>query len=216
MDKVDQLIKRAYDLYCEKKDEDIDIQALETLNRLHDAIDNWDESNDDLRRILFYKNFLVGPDMNAIAARGAAAAIQDEFITVMKKRSSATKISELFKIRKEGPLKDGKVNRIAEIQLIPHIVDYPTLKGNRPLLYIHRFVLSVFIEIMTTIANDGQLRDTASLLGIKPKGIPFEKLQVQIRTIVDESLARQNLGHELTKFTRATIAYHIVEANELL
>ena len=87
------------------------------------------------------------------------------------------------------------------------------VSGNRPSTLCSKILLSIFIEIMTTIANEKDLKDTAILLGIKPEGVPFEKLQVQVRSAVEDSLIRQEIGGELTKFSRATIAYFIIEAN---
>ncbi|PLT31981.1 hypothetical protein [Bacillus sp. V5-8f] len=152
--------------------------------------------------------------MDAVAAKCAAAAKQNNFINIMRKRSTATKISELFKIRKEGPLHEGMAGRIADVKLINHVVNHPALEGNRPKIYINRFLLSIFIEIMTTIANESLLRRTALLLRRNPEGVRFEKLQVQIWLIVEGSLNRQKTGNELTKITHASIAYHILEANQ--
>ena len=125
MDHNDELIKKAYQLYNEKRDLEIDETALSTLNNLHTAIDEWDGNTDDLRGILFYKDYLVGSNMDAIAARGAATAIVENFISTMKRRSTASKVSELFIIRKEGPLNEGTVRKIAEVDLINHVINYP-------------------------------------------------------------------------------------------
>jgi hypothetical protein len=41
-------------------------------------------------------------------------------------------------------------------------------------------------------------------------------LQAQVRERVEESLKRQGIGSELTKFQKAAVAYHILEANKLI
>jgi hypothetical protein len=212
---IDERIKKAYETYMEKKDQNIDSLALSTLNDLHNQIADWVGNVDKLSGINFYRKYLTGRHMDAIAARGAATATIENFESIMGKVVTVKKIAKLFMIRRDHELQSGIVNKIAEVDFITAVINHPTQEGAKPLLYTHRFLLSCFIEIMTTIADRNHLEDTAILIGIgKPKTVSFERLQVQVREIVEDSLIRQDIGNELTKFSRATIAYHIKDACE--
>jgi hypothetical protein len=206
----DILVKRAYERYIEKRNPDTDQLALKTLIDFHQKINDWNDSF-NLKTLLFSQGFLVGPHMEAISSSGSAAAKHENFKTVMKKISTLTKINELFTIRKTGPLDYSITNRIADVNIIKHVINHRSREGNRPNIYIQRFLLCIFIEIMTTIADDRQLRTTARLLGKNPNNVSFERLQVQIRLSVDDSLIRLGIGQDLNLLSKATIAYFIEE-----
>jgi hypothetical protein len=208
----DQLVKRAYERYLVRRNPDTDSLALDTLKDFHSKINDWNDQS-DLRTLLFTQDFLVGQHMEAISSSGSAAVPYEDFKKVMRKISTVTKIKELFTIRKTGPLDFSISNKILEANLINHVIDYPGWVGNRPKIYIQRFLLCIFIEIMTTIADDRQLRATARLLGMNPTNISFEKLQVQIRLSVDDSLDKLGIGQDLNLFSRAAIAYFIEEVS---
>jgi hypothetical protein len=208
---IDGIVKKAYEHYLKVRDPEIDKLALKTLSEFHDFIEKWNGSPESLRGISFFRNFLTGTPMDSIAARGMALANIENFNKVMNKVSTVKKIAKLVCIRRDNPFSEGLVNKIAEVNFIPHVINHPAVEGVRPILYTHRFLLSMFIEMMTTIADRVHLDQTARLLGKNPTGVSFERLQIQIRREVEDSLIRQNIGNELTKFSRATIAYHIKE-----
>jgi hypothetical protein len=212
MEMTDKLVKRAYELYMERKDDDRDALALDTLTGFHRKIEHWASNSADIRKLGFTQNYLVGSHMEAIASSGSTAAPHVNFKSLMKKPSTLEKIKQLFLIRKDGPVQENIISLVAEVDLINHVTEHPDREGNRPSAYIQRFLLCIFIEIMTTIANQNQLHETARLLGKNPGNISFERLQVQVRTAVDESLDRLGIGQDLNLFTRATLAYFIKEA----
>ena len=153
--------------------------------------------------------------MDAIASKGLTTATIENFTHIMTRVGTAKKIAELFCLRRDHPLAEGLVNRIAEVNFIDYVIDHRDVEGSRPILYTHRFLLSIFPEIMTTIADEKHLSDTAKLLEINPDRVSYEKLQVQVRSRVEDSLNRLRIGNELTKFSRAAIAYHIRDAYKM-
>ena len=211
MDTIDEIVLNAYNHYNKVRNVEIDERALQTLNSFHDKIDAWDGTT--LQDIAFIQRYLFGPKMEAIASSGAAPALTANFKTIMLSGNTARKVSQLFVLRKNGIMTPGIVQKISEVKIIPHVLNHERQEGRRPKIYINRFLTSIFIEIMTAIASEGQLKDTARKLGKDPEGISFEKLQVQVRERIEESLNRQGIGSELTKFQRAAVAYHILEAN---
>lgn len=210
----DELIMGAYQLYHEKRNTEIEDRALNTLNNFHEAVNKWNPDINNLGGLRFYLNYLVGNEMEAISSSGVALAKHDNLRLIMKKKSTALKVSELFSIRKNNMMNEGITGKIADVKIIYHVLNHPESVGNKPNIYIQRFLLSIFVEIMTTIADDKQLRNTAKLLGKNPKGVSFERLQVQVRSTVEDSLKRLKVGDELSKFSRAAIAYYIVEASK--
>lgn len=210
---IDERVKKAYDRYLEKKNSHINELALTTLNDFHKKIEKWTGDPDNLNRISFFRNFLYGDHMEAISSSGSTTATHANFSLVMGKIGTVMKIAELFCLRRDNPIQEGIVKNIASVDFINHVINNPAVEGAKPLIFTNRFLLSIFVEIMTSIADRDHLDKTAKLLGIgSPKSVSFEKLQVQVRNIVEESLIRQDIGNELTKFTRAAIAYHIKEA----
>jgi hypothetical protein len=210
---IDEIVRKAYDRYYLMREPHIDELALSTLNDYHNRIAAWGGNQENLKGIGFYKDYLLGKHMAAIAADGAAAIEHENFKSVLGQVGTARKFARLFSIRKNNTLHEGLVNQITEVNFINYVLDNPRIIGDKPRLYTNRILLSIFIEIMTSIANRGHLDKTAKLLGISsPSGISFERLQVQVRNIIEESLIRQDLGNELTKFSRATIAFHVKEA----
>ncbi|MHC0037623.1 hypothetical protein [Pseudoneobacillus sp. C159] len=214
MEMTDKLVQRAYHLYLEQKNDERDSLALKTINDFHRKIARWDESIPGFKRLGFFQHYLVGPHMEAIASSGSAAAKHDNFKSLMIKPSTLAKIRSLFVLRKAGPVEENMISQLAEIDLINHVTEHPNRTGNRPSAYINRFLICMFIEIMTTIADKGQLSKTARLLGKNPDNVSFERLQVQVRESVDEALDRLGIGQELNLFTRATIAYFIEAAGK--
>ena len=206
---IDARVKKAYERYNREKNPAIDSLALSTLNNFHHLIEGWQGSEENLDGIIFLKKFLTGPHIDAIAARGMAQAIIQNFEHIMTRKGTARKTAKLFCIRRDNSLGEGLASQIADVDFINYVVEHRDLEGTKPLLYTNRFLLSIFIEIMTTIADINHLNTTARLLGINPAGVSFEKLQIQIRSKVEDALKRQDIGNELTKFSRATIAYHI-------
>ncbi|WP_026575738.1 hypothetical protein [Bacillus sp. UNC438CL73TsuS30] len=211
MDKkiIDELVKKAFEKYNRESDPGIDIKALNTLNDFHSFIEKWYGNPEDVTGLEFSKDFLTGRHMDAIAAKGAAPARIEVFNDLMTRKEAKEKIAELFSLRRDHLNDKNIVNKISNVKFIEYVVNHPDREGSRPILYTNRFLLSIFIEMMTSIANQEHLKETAKLLGIAPRGVPFEKLQVQVRQIVEDSLIRQDLGNDLTKFTRAAIAFHI-------
>jgi hypothetical protein len=58
-----------------------------------------------------------------------------------------------------------------------------------------------------------RVNKTARLLGIESlNDWSFERLQVNVRQIVKDSLIRHDIGNKLTKFTRAAITCHVKDA----
>jgi hypothetical protein len=207
---IDERVKKAYIRFNEVNVPEINALALATLNDYHNKIESWGGNHEELRGIGFYKDYLLGSHMAAIAADGAAAIKHENYKLVMGKVGTVRKLARLFCIRRDNTLHGDLADQIRKVNFINYVLNSPAREGFRPRLYTNRILLSIFIEIMTSIADRGHLNTTAKLLGIEgPNGISFEKLQVQVRNIVEESLIRQDLGNELTKFTRATIAYHL-------
>jgi hypothetical protein len=210
---IDERVKKAYERFYEVHDPQIDELALKTLNDYHSKIENWTGNPEELRGIGFYRDYLVGKHMAAIAADGAAPIKYENYKLVMGKVGTARRLAKLFCIRRDHTLHPDLVDEIRKVNFINYVLNNPAREGFRPHLYTNRILVSIFIEIMTSIANRGHLNETAKLLGISsPSGISFERLQVQVRNIIEKSLFRQDLGNELTKFSRATIAFHVKDA----
>ena len=156
MNTIDEIVLNAYNHYNKVRNVKIDERALKTLNSFHDKIAAWDGTT--LRDIAFIQHYLVGPDMEAIASSGAAPASTANFKTIMRSGDTARKVSELFLLRKNEPMTPGLVQKISEVKIIPHVLNHERREGSKPKIYINRFLLSIFIEMMTAIANEGQLQ----------------------------------------------------------
>lgn len=206
----EDLILRAYEIYRRERSPEIVDTANETLARLHRQIEEWDGSEEGAS---FYRDFLLGAGMDAISAKGMAGAAVNAQDFIRKMRDASKLFTDLLRVKKEPALTPSK---IADVRFFEQVVNRQTYGSGRPKLYVNRFLLSVFIERMTTIADVGQLTKTAELLGINPKGVSVEKLQMQVRESVDDSLEILSVDEQWTPFTRAVIAFYIVEAAQEL
>ncbi|AIQ56943.1 hypothetical protein [Paenibacillus borealis] len=187
-----------------------DDEANETLQQLYKHIEDWDGATG---RLSFVGDYLVGIHMNKIIARGSATGSTEEFIRLMTMEPSVQKkIVELMLLRKTGPLDERLTNRIKDVEIEHAINSHPSLLGNAPNQYINRFICCMFMEIMTPVANNNDLKKIAKILDIRDINVSFINLQVRVRGQVESALQRLKLDQEVSKldvFRRALIAYHI-------
>jgi len=209
---VDDLVKKAVDRYLRVRNLAVDDLAQQTYDSLQDKIMNWNGKRTK-SQLGFYLDYLLGPHMDAIADSGMAvvAVNPEEFIRTMQKRVVVDKVASLLELLQKG----CTLQEIREVGLVDYVLNRCSYERGRPQQYIHRFLSTLFMDKMTTIASQGQLIETAKLLGKKTEGVSFESLQFQIRLSVDQALERLEIDQShWTSFMKATIAFHIIPAEQ--
>ncbi|WP_419886065.1 hypothetical protein [Paenibacillus sp. B-A-8] len=216
MEPYDRIVELAFQK-MKQRDQINDDEAHETLQQLYKHIEDWDGA---ARGLSFVGDYLVGAHMNKIIARGSATGSTEEFIRLMTKEPFVQKkIIKLMQLRKAGPLDERLTNRIKDVEFERAINLHPSLHGNAPDQYIHRFLCCLFMEIMTPVASQSALKKIAKILNVRDASISFVNLQVRVRGQVEDSLKRLHLDQEasnLDVFRRAVIAHHILEAHKEL
>lgn len=212
VEKQDKLVLKAYQLYKSNTKPDVEELANVTLKKLRDEIDEWDGTIDNMK---FYSGYLVSREMAAISSTGMAQAAvnTNDFLAVMAQPAQQALFQELLLVRKNNKIISERLaGPIADVRFIYRTLNLNAFASGQPKQYVNRFVVSVFTECMTTIAKEKQLKDTAILLGKNPNGVSNERLQIQVRTLVDESLERLQLDENWNLFNRAVIGYYLLDA----
>ncbi|MBA9087269.1 hypothetical protein FHR92_003753 [Fontibacillus solani] len=216
MEPYDGIVELAYQK-MKLRDQNNDDEAKETLQKFYKEIDEWDGS---VNRLSFVGNYLVGAHMNKIIAKGMAQASPEGFVRIVTQEPSVMeKVVQLLQLRKAGAVDERLTNRIKDVQFERALKIHPSLLGPAPDQYIHRLLCCLFMEIMTPVANNNDLKKIAKILDIGDRNVSFVNLQVRVRGKVEGSLQRLQLDQEVSKldvFRRAVIAYHILEAHKEL
>lgn len=216
MEPYDRIVELAYQK-MKLRDQINDDEAKETLQRFYKQVEDWDGS---LNQLSFVGNYLVGAHMNKIIAKGMAQASPEGFVRIVTQEPSILeKVAQLLQLRKAGAVDERLTNRIKDVQFERPLKIHPSLQGPAPNQYIHRFLCCLFMEIMTPVANNTDLKKIAKILDIGDRNVSFVNLQVRVRGKVEGALQRLHLDQEVSKldvFRRAVIAYHILEADKEL
>lgn len=186
---------------------DFDKKAMENLNGLHSKIDQWQPDHS----IEFIWDYILGEGANSVSGQGMARTAMPNFKLFIEDAVTQEKIKELFMIRKTLSLDKTVLEKIDEIAIHDHLENFSFSKGYKPRLYLNRFLLMIFIEVMTTIAYSMELNKVRKKLDIT-ENKSFAKMQFQIREKVNDALKELNIVPK-TKFEAATIAWHIARVD---
>lgn len=189
------------------------VTAVQHIKQFHDRIKKWDRSEE----IDFIKDFMLGEGADCVSAPGMAVIGKNNFKQFMDDQGTREIIKKLF-VLKQGQTKieAWKIpGQIEKTGYLAYLDRFEFERGNKPLLFCNRFLIMIFPEVFTTIADVNALEKTRKILEIADApNISFEKLQYQIRMVTDEHCKYKNI--EESEFYKAVIAWWIVECEREL
>lgn len=208
-----KLLSRSHQLQLESLKNGLDENerlATEILVRLHNHIQSWNGISD----VSEFNTYWTDNDANAVSAQGLAVTFKKDFHKFLEDRLTKEKLHQLLMLRKSNKIDFSIINNIVDVGLIKHLENF-SFDNGRPFFYVHRLEIMLFPELFTSIADRTKLDKTAKLLGIKGKGVAFERLQYQIRDKVNDFIREEGLTEE-SDFAKRNLAWWIVEAKDVI
>lgn len=202
-----EIIDKAYKKFLESnKVQDRTIYYNELINEINkDDVDMCDRD--------FIKMFYIGKKANTFAAEGAAKTTTPNYYIFMEDEKTKEIMRRYMEIRIKYQLKGELFKELRE-NLIFHHLEKNNFGKKSPKLYVNRMMLILFPEICTTIANYGDLKNVAKLLGIDV-GNDFNKslfnVHYQVRGKIESYLKDKGISDKLNDLEKAEIAWHILD-----
>ncbi|MBO1511131.1 hypothetical protein [Metabacillus bambusae] len=208
---INKLVLLAYEdlqksIKQEKDKSNFNVVGLEHIISFHDKIERWQENEP----IDFIWDFIVGNGADCVSGQGMAKVAQPNLRIFINDPITQKKLKQLFMIRKESNLNHTALNKLDEVGLHEHLERFHFESGAKPILYVNRLMVLIFIDIMTTISNTTDLRKIANKLNIKAKG--FTRIQYQVKDKINDVLKELDIEPK-TVFEKATIAWHILRVD---
>jgi len=205
---INKLVLLAYEdlqksIKSEEEKSNFNVVGLKHIQLFHKMIEQWSENEP----IDFIWDFIIGNGADCVSGQGMAKVAQPNLRIFINDPVTQEKLKKLFMIRKEVSLNHTVLNKIDEIGLHEHLESFHFESGAKPILYVNRLMVLIFIDIMTTISNTTDLKKIAKKLDIKAKG--FTRIQYQVKDKINDVLKELDIEPR-TVFEKATIAWHIL------
>lgn len=202
-----EIIDKAYKKFLESnKVQEKAIYYNELINEINkDDVDICDKD--------FIDKFYIGVKANTFAAEGAGKGTRPNYYIFMEDDNSKEIMKKYRDIRKNCKVKGELFKELRDNFIFLQLERHGFVK-NTPRLYVNRMMLILFPEICTTIANYGDLKKVAKLLGIDV-GNEFNKaifnVHYQVRGKIESYLKDKGIADKLNDLEKAEIAWHITE-----
>lgn len=205
---INKLVLLAYEdlqksIKSEEEKSNFNVVGLKHIQLFHKMIEQLSENEP----IDFIWDFIIGNGADCVSGQGMAKVAQPNLRIFINDPVTQEKLKKLFMIRKEVSLNHTVLNKIDEIGLHEHLERFHFESGAKPILYVNRLMVLIFIDIMTTISNTTDLKKIAKKLDIKAKG--FTRIQHQVKDKINDVLKELDIDPR-TVFEKATIAWHIL------